>query len=102
MAYDPRPTLEKVTCPVLAIGGSKDLQVPAKENLAAMAGALKAGGNKDVTIKEFQGLNHLMQPAKTGLPSEYGEIETTVSPEVLTFVGDWILAQVKRTEAPKA
>ncbi len=102
VAYDPRPTLEKVTCPVLAIGGSKDLQVPAKENLAAIAGALKAGGNKDVTIKEFKGLNHLMQPAKTGLPSEYGEIETTVSPKVLKFVGDWILAQVKRKEAPRA
>lgn len=98
--YDPRPTLSKVTCPVLAVGGSKDLQVPAKENLAAIAGALKAGGNKDFTVKEFQGLNHLLQPAETGSPSEYGSIETTVSPEALTFVGDWILAQVKRMEAP--
>ncbi len=100
VAYDPRPTLEKVTCPVLAVGGSRDLQVPAKQNLAAIAGALKAGGNRNVTIKEFQGLNHLMQPAKTGLPSEYGEIETTVSPKVLKFVGDWILSRVKRTEGP--
>jgi hypothetical protein len=98
--YDPKTTLEKVTCPVLAVGGSKDLQVPAKENLAAIAGALKAGGNKDFTTKEFEGLNHLLQPAKTGSPSEYSTIETTVSPKALKFVGDWILALVKPMEAP--
>ncbi len=30
--YDPRPTLEKVKCPVLAMDGTLDLQVPAKED----------------------------------------------------------------------
>ena len=33
LTYDPRPTLGKVKCPVLALNGDKDLQVPAKENL---------------------------------------------------------------------
>lgn len=88
--YDPRPTLEKVKCPVLAINGEKDLQVPAKENLEAIEKALKTGGNKDVTIKEFPGLNHLFQPAKTGLPNEYGRIETTFAPEALELIAEWI------------
>lgn len=91
IAFDPATALKKVKCPVLATGGSLDLQVPADENLAAIAKALKEAGNKDVTIKKFEGLNHLLQPAKTGLMSEYPKIETTISPNVLKLFGDWIL-----------
>jgi uncharacterized protein len=88
--YDPQPTLAKVKCPVLAINGDKDLQVPCKDNLAAIEKALKVGGNKDVTVREFPGLNHLFQPAKTGLPSEYGKIDITFAPEALELIGEWI------------
>jgi hypothetical protein len=93
--YDPKPTLSKVKCPVLAINGEKDLQVPPKENLSAIEEALKAGGNKNFTIKELPGLNHLFQTAQTGLPSEYAKIEETISPEALKIVGDWILEQTE-------
>lgn len=92
LTYDPRPTLRKVTCPVLAINGEKDLQVPPKENLPEIEAALKAGGNKDFTIKELPGLNHLFQSAKTGSPSEYNEIEETIAPVALKTMADWILA----------
>lgn len=36
MQYDPTDALQKVRCPVLAINGAKDLQVPPKENLDAI------------------------------------------------------------------
>jgi len=91
LTYDPRPTLAKVKCPVLALNGDLDLQVPSKENLTAIEKAVKAGGNMDVTTKEFKGLNHLFQPAKTGLPGEYGKIETTFAPEALEVIVAWIL-----------
>jgi fermentation-respiration switch protein FrsA (DUF1100 family) len=90
LQYDPRPTLEKVKCPVLAINGEKDLQVPPKENLSAIESALKSVGNPDVTVKELPGLNHLFQPSKTGLPSEYGKIEETFSPKALDVISEWI------------
>jgi len=90
LRYDPAPALEKVKCPVLAVIGSKDLQVPAKENLAAINAALKKGGNKDVITKEYTGLNHLFQQCVTGLPTEYGTIEQTFSPEVLQDIAEWI------------
>jgi uncharacterized protein len=93
LTYDPRPTLRRVRCPVLALNGEKDLQVPATENLAEIAKALKAGGNRNVKTVELPGLNHLFQPCKTGSPSEYGTIETTIAPEVLKTIGDWILEQ---------
>ncbi len=93
--YDPQPTLKKVKCPVLAINGEKDLQVPPKENLSAIEKALKAGGNKNFTVSELPGLNHLFQTATTGSPAEYAKTEETISPAALQVMGDWILAQVK-------
>jgi uncharacterized protein len=93
LTYDPRSTLRTVHCPVLAINGEKDLQVSAKENLTEIARALAAGGNRDVKTVELPGLNHLFQPCKTGSPSEYGSIETTIAPEALKTIGDWIVLQ---------
>ncbi len=90
LTYDPRPALLKVTCPVLALNGGRDLQVDSKINLPVIAAALKEGGNRDVTTKEFPNLNHLFQTCKTGAIAEYGTIEETMSPEVLQTIGDWI------------
>jgi pimeloyl-ACP methyl ester carboxylesterase len=92
LTFDPRSTLARVRCPVLALCGEKDLQVAPRENLAAIETALKSGGNERVTIKELPGLNHLFQPSATGLPSEYARIEETMAPSVLTLIGDWITA----------
>jgi pimeloyl-ACP methyl ester carboxylesterase len=100
LAFDPRPTLRKVRCPVLAINGEKDLQVPPKANLPAIRAALKAGGNRDHTEKELPGLNHLFQACKTGSPTEYSQIEETFNPAALQAMGDWIVAQV--TSDPRA
>jgi len=93
--YDPAGALEHVKCPVLAINGSKDLQVPPKENLPAIKAALAKGGNKDVTTKELPGLNHLFQECKTGSPSEYASIEQTFSPTALSVILEWIQKEVK-------
>ncbi|MCG6954547.1 MAG: alpha/beta hydrolase [Gemmatimonadetes bacterium] len=93
LTYDPRPTLEKVKVPVLALDGEKDLQVPPKEDLAEIAAALHRGGNKDVTTELLPGLNHLFQHATTGSPSEYAHIEETFAPEAMKIVSSWILAR---------
>ena len=95
LRYDPAPALEKVKCPVLAVNGAKDLQVPPKENLSAISAALKKGGNKKVTVKEYLNLNHLFQECTTGSPSEYAAIEQTFSPTVLKDLADWIINNYK-------
>src|SRR5262249_36729956 len=77
--YDPRPTLAKVRCPVLALGGDKDLLVWSKDNLPAIEQALQAGGNPDYTVTELPGLNHFLQTCKTGLPAEYVLIQETIA-----------------------
>ena len=84
--HNPAIILEQVYCPVLALNGEKDLQVPFKENLFAINNALKKGGNKKVTSTSFPNLNHLFQECKTGSPSEYGTIEQTFSPKALKIM----------------
>jgi hypothetical protein len=96
LSYDPRPVLRKVKVPVLALSGEKDLQVPPKENLAAIAGALKEGGNRQVQTRELPGLNHLFQTAQTSSPAEYAQIQETFAPAALQQVGDWINQQVRQ------
>ena len=93
--YDPKPTLKKVQCPVLALNGEKDLQVPSKENLEAIRQALMAGENKNFTIKELKGLNHLFQTAETGAPNEYSKIEETFCPAVLKIIETWIMFRLE-------
>jgi len=96
LADRPAQTLAKVRCPVLALGGSKDIQVPATANLAAMAAALIKAGTRDVTVKELPGLNHLFQTAGTGSPDEYGTIEETFAPAALQVAGTWIMQHTQR------
>jgi fermentation-respiration switch protein FrsA (DUF1100 family) len=91
LTHDPRPVLRKVRVPVLAVVGTRDLQVPPKENLKAIEEALREGGNPDFTVKELPDLNHLFQTCKTGTLSEYGQIEETFAPAALNVVADWIL-----------
>jgi uncharacterized protein len=92
LTYDPSVALRNVHCPVLALNGELDLQVPPKQNLPAIEAALKAGGNNDFSVRELPHLNHLFQTAKTGAPSEYGTIEETLSPVALDAMGNWIVA----------
>jgi len=94
LRYDAKESLMKIKCPVLAINGEKDIQMPI-ENLAAIEAALEAGGNHRCTIKEMPGLNHLFQTSQTGSPSEYASIEQTLSPAALTIISDWILKQAR-------
>ena len=78
---------------MLALNGSKDLQVWPAQNLPAIEKALKKAGNKKYTIKELPGLNHLFQECTTGAPSEYEKIEMTMSTQVLDMVTKWIREQ---------
>jgi pimeloyl-ACP methyl ester carboxylesterase len=91
LAYDPAPTLATLKIPVLALNGSLDVQVPAKENLAAAREALR--NNPQSSVIELPGMNHLLQEAKTGSPSEYNDLEESVSPAALKIIAGWVAKQ---------
>lgn len=88
LKYDPAPNLGRIKVPLLAMNGSLDRQVPPEANLAAIRAA--TAGNRDVTIVELPGLNHLFQTAKTGAVGEYADIQETVAPIALETMSDWL------------
>ena len=92
LTYDPATALKKVRCPVLAINGEKDIQVPPGQNLPAIRKALESAGNRNFEVVELPGLNHLFQTAKTGAIGEYAEIEETISPVALEKIAGWLTA----------
>ena len=91
IAFDPTEYLKQTSCRVLAVNGEKDVQVTATENLFAIQKTLETAGNKQVKIISYPNLNHLFQPATTGAVSEYSEIQTTISAEVLSDLKNFIL-----------
>ena len=90
LAYDPAPVLAQVHCPVLAMNGTKDVQVSSRQNLPQIQQAMQEVGG-DITIVELEGLNHLFQPANTGSIDEYTSIETTFDPIALQIMRDWVV-----------
>lgn len=86
--YDPASDISKTICPVLVMNGEKDLQVIASSNVEAIKGNLPK--NKKSQVKIYPGLNHLFQECTTGLPTEYINIEQTISPIVLEDIAAWL------------
>lgn len=86
--YDPHDDIARIKCPVMALNGSKDLQVIASQNLPALRRTLPK--NKRNVIKQYDGLNHLFQHCTTGLPTEYATIEETLSEQVINDIIAWI------------
>ena len=93
ISLDMRKLLDKVTCPVLALNGTKDLQVDAESNLSALAAGMTA--NNIRKIEKVEGVNHLFQHCTTGAVTEYGEIEETIAPEVLETITKWIQTTIQ-------
>ena len=86
--YDPAKDIQAIRCPVFALNGDRDAQVISSLNLESIRRLLPKSPYN--IIKEYPGLNHLFQHAETGLPTEYGNIEETISPEVLQDISQWI------------
>lgn len=88
LTLDMRPLLGRITCPVLALNGTKDTQVEHEANLGAIRAGLKENpGNR---IEAMEGLNHLFQHCATGSSKEYRDIEETFATEVLELMINWI------------
>lgn len=86
--YDPSADIRQTRCPVFALNGDRDCQVISTLNLPAIERLLPS--SKQNLVKEYPMLNHLFQHCTTGLVTEYGQIEETISTEVLSDIAQWI------------
>ncbi len=93
-SYNPADEYEKISCPVLSLNGSKDVQVEAKINQDGIRNALIKAGNQDFKILELPNLNHFFQECETGAISEYATIKQTFSPIALREISSWILKHI--------
>jgi pimeloyl-ACP methyl ester carboxylesterase len=82
---NPTTALARVACPVLAIWGELDVQVPPEQNLPGVRKALSHGS----TVEVWPGVNHMFQQAKTGLPDEYALLPEGMS-GVAARVSSWL------------
>ncbi len=92
---DPAEFISRLHCKLLALDGSKDIQVLADQNLAAIETALEKSPSKNYSTEKLPGLNHLFQHCKTCTVEEYGQLEETFAPEALQKMGEWLDKNVK-------
>jgi uncharacterized protein len=78
--HDPRPALERLTCPLLALFGGDDLVTPVEESIGVLR-ATRAGG---VDIETLPGVDHRLQ---TGDPP-------VLHPSYAPTLAGWILRRV--------
>lgn len=90
LMLDPAYYLKQVHQPVLAMNGTKDIQVLYQYNLPAIEKALKKAKNNNYKIYTAVGMNHLFQESTTGMIDEYSKIEQTISPIILSQIRDFI------------
>lgn len=88
LTFDPSSDIQGAKCPVMAINGSKDIQVISASNLTTIRRLLPP--TKTNLVKEYADLNHLFQHCTTGNTTEYVNISETISPDVLKDLSEWI------------
>ena len=98
--YDPIATAKKVKTPTIILQGATDQQVT-PEQATKLAAAIRANGNKDVTLRVFPELNHLFIHDPSGNPAGYMNLATNkVSPDVLGALADWLVVKLGATVIP--
>jgi uncharacterized protein len=90
LGFDPADFLTKVKCPVFAMFGAKDTQVPPSLNRQPLEAALAKAGNTRLTVKVYPEANHLFIKANTGQPTEYPMLEKVFVPGVLEDLESWV------------
>lgn len=93
ISFDPATALRRVTVPVFAVFGGRDLQVPEAANRPRLEAALKEGGNQQVTVKVYPEANHLFMSAVTGEVTEYATLPKAFVPSLMDDLATWVLAR---------
>ena len=91
ITYDPAPDIRTIACPMLALYGSLDTQVPPAQSRPVLEQVVASSGKENVAIRTFDGANHLFQAAVTGAPTEYGTLKKEFMPGVLDGITEWLL-----------
>ena len=102
LRQDPRPYVQKIKVPVLAVTGSRDEEAPASTQLPALAADLRSGGNRAFTSVTIPHVTHFFQTVSPTTALSPFDNPETFSPAELTVIGDWLTRQVEQKRVPTA
>ncbi|HEV3505827.1 MAG TPA: alpha/beta hydrolase, partial [Actinomycetes bacterium] len=83
--YDPAPALERVTCPLLAIWGERDVYVPVAASVERFAAALGRAGNGSFRLEVVADADHGLR-----LPATGGAERGPRIPDLMDMVVTWL------------
>jgi pimeloyl-ACP methyl ester carboxylesterase len=90
-ALDPLSWWSKISVPVLLLYGEADDLVPARESAERITQALRDSGNRDVTLRTYDGADHLIRLAPTSARlADSGFEWPRAVPEYLPGVAGWM------------
>ena len=89
LTLNPADYIAQMRCPLLALGGEMDCQVPTEENFEAIADVCQRNNIPyDVTL--LAGINHLGQMCETGSVDEYATLGQAPDDMVLETLVNWL------------
>lgn len=95
MDFDALATVRRVRAPVLVLHGAVDLIVP-PEHSQRVAGALEEAGNEDVTVRVFDGLNHVFLRDPVGDRKGWAALPCFSMPaEVRGEIAEWLVERLR-------
>jgi hypothetical protein len=71
-----------------------DNNIVAEKNRAAWESALRAGGNRDYTLRVLPRANHIQLAAKVGSNAEMASLQRFV-PAYSTTIQDWLAKRIR-------
>ncbi len=90
ITFDTKKYLKKLKIPILAINGSRDIQVPPNSSQQGFSTHFAKQTRSSSEAVIIEGLNHLFQRCERCDIMEYGDLEETFSPVVLQKMREWI------------
>jgi len=94
LSIDPLSFARRTKCPALIVQGGTDLTVPLR-SAERLAWAMRAGGNRDVSVRIYPGVSHSLLYDPGGLNSGWVYLPGFLTaPELLRSTADWLAARL--------
>ncbi len=100
LTLNPADYIAKMRCPLLALGGEMDCQVPTEENFEAIADVCQRN-NVPYNVTLLAGINHLGQMCETGSVDEYATLGQAPDDMVLETLANWLDSIAKPSKRTK-
>lgn len=100
-AFDPRPALVALRCPLLALYGENDVFLPVERNVGILTETLEAARHGDHGVIVIPGADHALRVHAGSQPAELVDgryVSSEVAPGVFELIVTWLDRRLGRIE----